>query len=113
MLLLINGPPGVGKSTLARRWAERHPGAIVVEVDDLRIELGGWSTDGSTRQTARDLAVELIEDHLRHGRDVVVPQYLGRPTFRDRLRDLAAVTGVAFVEVVLTAPATEIGRAHV
>lgn len=103
VLLLINGPPGIGKSTIARRHADDHPRSLVVEIDDLRTRLGGWSVDVGSRLVARELAVDLIAGHLRRGHDVVVPQYLGRPEFRDRLHDLAADAGAAFVEVVLVA----------
>jgi predicted kinase len=105
VLLLVNGPPGVGKSTVARRWADDHPRSLVVEVDELRTRLGGWARDDESRVLARELAVDLITDHLARGCDVVVPQYLGRPEFRDRLRALASERGVAFVEVCLVAPA--------
>jgi predicted kinase len=105
VLLLVNGPPGVGKSTVARRWADDHPRSLVVEVDELRTRLGGWSGDDGSRVIARELAVDLIRGHLARGYDVVVPQFLGRPEFRDRLRMLASELGVAFVEVCLVAPA--------
>jgi predicted kinase len=104
VLLLVNGPPGVGKSTVARRWADDHPRSLVVEVDELRTRLGGWADDDGSRLLARDLAVDLIASHVGRGYDVVVPQYLGRPEFRDRLRALASELGVAFVEVCLVAP---------
>jgi predicted kinase len=105
VLLLINGPPGIGKSTVARRWADDHPRSLVVEIDGLRTQLGGWSGDDGSRTLARELAVDLITGHLARGHDVVVPQYLGRPEFRRRLQELAADADVPFVEVVLTASA--------
>jgi predicted kinase len=104
VLLLINGPPGIGKSRVARRYLDDHPRALVVEIDTLRTQLGGWSRDDASRQLARELAVDLIDGHLRRGHDVVVPQYLGRPEFRDRLSTRATEAGVPFVEVVLAAP---------
>jgi hypothetical protein len=36
-LLHLNGPSGVGKSTLARAHAARHPGTLVCDIDELRL----------------------------------------------------------------------------
>ncbi|MDR7312720.1 putative kinase [Nocardioides luteus] len=46
-LILINGMPGVGKSTLARRFAADHPGTLVCDVDVLRTFVSGWRDDSS------------------------------------------------------------------
>jgi predicted kinase len=102
VLLLINGAPGVGKSTLARRYADDHALSLVVEIDAIRTQLGGWQTHEESRLIARDLAVALVRAHLAAGHDVVVPQYLGRPEFRDELRRVAGETGARMVEVILT-----------
>ena len=101
-LLLVNGAPGVGKSTLAQRYADAHPLALVVDIDGLRTQLGQWADREETRLVARELAIVLIDAHLRAGHDVVVAQYLGRPEFRVRLADLAEAIGASFVEVLLT-----------
>ena len=44
-LILLNGPPGVGKSTLASRYAAQHPGALRCDIDVLRTMIGGWEDD--------------------------------------------------------------------
>lgn len=102
LLLLINGAPGVGKSTLARRYADGHALALIVEVDDIRSHLGQWTAHEESKTVARDLAIVLAGDHLRRGHDVVVPQFLARPEFRERLRALADEVGTPFVETLLT-----------
>jgi predicted kinase len=102
MLLVINGAPAVGKSTLARRYADDHPLALVVEVDLLRTHLGSWQEHDASKGLARDLAVVLARAHLTGGHDVIVPQYIGRPEFVAKLRTVADEAGVSFVEVVLT-----------
>jgi predicted kinase len=108
VLLLINGAPGVGKSTLAQHYADDHPLTLIIDIDSIRTHLGQWAELEASRLVARDLAVALARAHLLDGHDVVVPQYLGRPEFRERLQLLAKETNVPFVEVLLTDDADRI-----
>ena len=102
MLLLLNGPPGVGKSTVAARYVDSHPLALNLDIDLLRAQLGRWPDDPTRAGLlARDLAVAAARTHLLAGHDVVVPQFLARPEFIDRLAALADAVGVPFVEVIL------------
>jgi predicted kinase len=102
VLLLINGAPGVGKSTLAQRYAEEHPLALIIDIDSIRTHLGQWAKLEKSKRVARDLALALARAHLLTGHDVIVPQYLGRPEFRERLQLLAQEIDVPFVEVLLS-----------
>jgi len=102
MLLLLNGPPGVGKSTLAARYVDEHPLALNLDIDLLRGQLGRWRDDPlSAGIAARALALAAARTHLLSGHDVVVPQFLARVEFIDELAALARTVGVDFVEVVL------------
>ena len=101
LLLLLNGPPAVGKSALARRYLEDHPLALLVEVDRLRTSLGTWREDERSKLLARDLALALIRARLQQGGDVVVPQYLGRTDFIQTLDALARRHHAHFVEVIV------------
>ncbi|MGI5125978.1 AAA family ATPase [Pseudonocardia sp. CA-107938] len=104
-LIVINGPPAAGKSTLARRWVETHPAALAIDVDVVREQLGDWRADPQAAgRAARDIAAATAASHLAEGHDVVVPQLLARPEFPDRL---AALAGDGYVEVVLTLPRAE------
>lgn len=102
MLLVLNGAPGVGKSTLADRYADEHALSLVIDVDAIRQQLGRWDTVEESKVVARDLAVTLARAHLERGHDVVVAQYIGRPELLEQLRSLAAEADTRFVEVVLT-----------
>ena len=102
VLLLINGAPGAGKSTLGHLYANVHPLSLVIEIDAIRTQLGGWEEHAESRQIARDLAVALARAHLGSGHVVIVPQFIGRPEFVQRLRLVAVDCGVRFVEVILT-----------
>src|SRR5215203_1579293 len=100
-LILVNGPPASGKSTLARRYVDDHDLAVLVEVDTLRMTLRNWEKDEATRLVARDLAGAAVVDHLGAGRDVVMAQYFGRLGYLVLLEDLAREHGATLVEVIL------------
>jgi predicted kinase len=104
LLLLLNGAPGVGKSTLARRLAADTPGMAVVDVDAIRTALPDWRARPETKLEARRTALDRVEAALVEGRDVVVPQLLARPDFAEELAAVAAADGARFLEVVLRAP---------
>lgn len=105
-LVLINGVPSSGKSTLARRYADDHPLALVLDIDQVRGMLGRWlHTPAEAGLLARAMALEMARVHLRSGHDVVVPQFLGRLEFVDTLQRLGQETGAEFIEVaLLTSP---------
>ena len=79
-LIHLNGPPGIGKSTLARRYAADHPGVLVCDIDLLRTLVGGWeSRFGEAGALIRPAALAMITAYLSGGHDVVLPQLLVRP----------------------------------
>lgn len=101
-LIVLNGPPACGKSTLARRYADDHPLTLNLDIDRIRGLLGAWRDDpGKAGTLARDLAVSAARTHLLAGHDVIVPQFLGRAAFLERLETLAGETAAEFHEIVL------------
>ncbi|MFJ8910564.1 AAA family ATPase [Amycolatopsis sp. NPDC102389] len=101
-LIVLNGPPACGKSTLARRYAEDHPLTLNLDIDRIRGLLGAWRDHPARAGTlARDLAVSAARTHLLAGHDVIVPQFLGRPDLLERLETLAGDTAAEFHEIVL------------
>jgi len=102
MVVLLNGAPGAGKSTLADLVARQRPMMLALDVDGIKHALGRWDDDpGAAGRDARRLAVALIREHLAAGYDVTVAQYLARPEFIEELERVSAGSGAQFVEVVL------------
>jgi predicted kinase len=101
-LILLNGPPGAGKSTLARMYAEAHPMTLNLDIDGVRDMLGQWRSDPhSAGLLARSVVLAAARVHLAAGYDVVIPQFLGRLTFVEQAEALAWEAGVTFRMVVL------------
>ena len=100
--MLINGAPGVGKSTLAGALAQDQRFALPVDVDAIKHSLGRWDEDAhASGLHARRLSLALGGEHLSAGYDVVIGQYLARPGFIEDLATLADQHGAQFVEVIL------------
>ena len=101
-LVLVNGPPASGKSTIAVRLVAVRPLALNLDIDVIRSLLGGWKAEpADSGIAARRLALAMVRDHLASGRDVVVPQFLARAEFIDQLAECAMNVGARFVEIAL------------
>lgn len=102
-LILLNGPPGIGKSTLAARYVDAHPGVLDLDIDRVRSLIGGWRNRFSeTGAQARPIAMAMARTHLDSGHDVVLPQYLGQVAEIRKFEAVATMTGSRFVEILLT-----------
>jgi predicted kinase len=101
-LVHLNGPPGIGKSTLAALYVDRHPGTLHLDVDGLHRLVGGWQDEETdTWPVVWSLVRAMAAAHLDGGRDVVLPHFFARLDEITSFEELAREHGACFREVVL------------
>ncbi len=104
LVLHLNGPPGVGKSTLAKLWADAHSGTLLLDIDALRTWVSGWHEDfAATGVVIRPLALAMLAAHVANGGNAVLPQLLADPDELATFERATIHAGGRFVEVFLEA----------
>ena len=113
-LIHLNGPPGIGKSTLAKRYVDAHPRVLNCDVDVLRGLVGGWEGDfAGSGALIRPAALAMIRAYLAGGHDVVLPQMLIDPDEVVRFEACATEVGAQFIErVLMDTPEATVARFH-
>jgi broad-specificity NMP kinase len=101
-LVLVNGPPGVGKSTIARRLRDDRPLSLLVDFDELWPLIGDWEHGDNTQQLAIDAGLAMARAHLQADHDVIAAQFAVAPEFLAVLDSLVADASAVFREIVLT-----------
>ena len=101
-LVHLNGPPGIGKSTLSALYAERNPSTLNLDVDTVHHLVGGWQDEETdTWPTVWSLVQAMAATHLDGGHDVILPQYFATTDEIISFEKLARRHGAGFREVVL------------
>lgn len=108
-LLLINGPVSVGKTTIAQRYVQDHPLALILSADEFVGSMGHWL---EMEEEAQLLALKYIglvaAEHLRAGYHVAVPYLLARPGDMAVFEAAAQAGNARLFECALTMPKDEV-----
>lgn len=101
-LIHLNGASGIGKSTIAQMYADRHHGVLNLDTDRVVSLVGGWQDNFWTALVAaRQLAVSMAATHSQSGHNVVMPQLVTRITEIEYFEDAAKTNHAEYLEVIL------------
>lgn len=101
-LILINGNPGMGKSTLAERYVQEYPLTLNLDVDVIWHMLGHWQERlAESHRLKLGHAYVLADAHLREGYDVIVPDLMETTEQQENFARIARARGALFHEIAL------------
>ena len=104
-LIFLNGPSGVGKTTLANALHEDFLYSLLISIDTWRSFIQGYRSD---RQKSLDLTIKYAlaatEIHLQAGLDVIIDKaILGTNEVIDQFRSLGEKYKAEITEIILMA----------
>jgi predicted kinase len=103
--ILLTGPLGAGKTTLAARYGAEHPLTLVVSTDELVVMVGGWLQHEDTAlHMAFAFALDMTQRHLGAGHNVLLPYFVHAAAEIDAIAVVAKQAGADFYAVQLTIP---------
>lgn len=98
----MNGPLGIGKSTLASRFAEEHQLTLRLDIDDIRMYISHWREEAEqSAASSKQMALAMTKVHLSLGHNVVIPQIVRNVEFFEQFEKVAKETGADFIEILL------------
>ena len=113
-LILINGPTGIGKSTIAQKVHQTLPLSFLLDIDAQRRYISGYKEH---RKQSGDLVLKLslamIENYLQNGHDVIIDKVFTDSQVSDKFLELGRKYNATVFEFVLNADKeTLIARAN-
>ncbi len=104
-LIILNGALGVGKSTLAERYAEEHPLTLKLDIDEVRRWISHFREEKEiSGPLAKKMAGEMAKVHLQAGYDVVISQIFIHQEPLENLKKIAKECDAEFYEFLLSIP---------
>ena len=107
-LIFLNGPPGIGKSTLSQRYVDEHPMTLNLDVDVVWRMMGSWQHERPRSSDQKIvLALSMTRAHLENNYSVVVAQDHIKEIDHRAFMQIAEEMGARVIEVTLICPVDE------
>lgn len=103
-LVILNGPPGVGKSTIATRLHQEMPSSLLIDVDELRRTIPNYheQREESLRRSY-ELTAEAIAAGLQNGHDIIIDKAISYSDTLDTFTEVGRKHNADIYEVLLFA----------
>jgi predicted kinase len=110
-LVILNGPPGVGKSTIATRLHKNLPASVLIDVDELRRTIPNYRErrEESLRE-AYKLTTKAITENLALGHDVIIDKAVSYSYTLDSFIEAGRNSGAQVYELLLIADKATVER---
>ena len=103
-LILINGPTGIGKSTVAQKIHQAYPLSFLVDIDALRRYISGYRENkDESKQLSLLVSESIVETYLKSGHDVILDKVFTDPEIVDRFIELGKKYNAEVSECILNA----------
>lgn len=104
-LVILNGPPGVGKSTIAARLQKELTSSVVIDIDELRRTTMPDYRERreESLRLSYELAANVIEDNLKNGHDVIIDKAVSHSDTLDLFIEVGKKNGAEVYEFLLFA----------
>lgn len=104
-LIIINGPCGIGKSTVAKKLHTLFPLAFLLDIDAQRRYINQYqSLNQESGVLVNKIALGIVEVCLQDGRDLIVEKKISDIDFLDALVLIGNRYSAQVIEVILWAP---------
>lgn len=104
-LIILNGALGVGKSTLAEKYAEAHPLTLKLDIDEVRRWISNFREEKEiSGPLSKKIANEMTRVHLQAGYDVIISQIFIHEEPLEQLEKVAQECGAGFFEFLISIP---------
>lgn len=112
--IIINGPTGVGKSTVAKLWHAQEPMSFLLNVDDVRRGISHYAEHREeSGALSHAISRRIVRTVLENGRDVILDKCLIHADVIDAYRAVADEFSADIREYILWAPKEVVlERAH-